>query len=129
MNGPVWLDRRAVELLHSESIAEHGGADGLRDEGLFESALARPQNLFAYEKVTDPARLATAYAFGLVKNHPFLDGNKRVAFVAAGLFLRMNAHRLTADRAEATLVMVSVASGAFSEIELADWLRKNMKAG
>ena len=129
MNGPVWLDRRAVELLHSESIAEHGGADGLRDEGLFESALARPQNLFAYEKVTDPARLAAAYAFGLAKNHPFLDGNKRVAFIAAGLFLRMNAHRLTADRAEATLVTVSVASGAFSEIELADWLRKNMKAG
>ena len=127
MNEPVWLARRALELLHSESIAEHGGADGLRDEGLFESALARPRNLLAYENVTDPARLAASYAFGLVENHAFLDGNKRIAFIAAGLFLRMNGHRLAADRAESTLVMLSVASGAFSETQLADWIRKNTK--
>ncbi len=127
MNDPVWLDRRALELLHSESIAEHGGADGLRDAGLFESALTRPQNLFAYENVTDVARLASSYAFGLTKNHAFVDGNKRIGFIAAGLFLHMNGHRLVADQAESTLVMLSVASGSFSETELADWIRRNMK--
>jgi death on curing protein len=127
MSEPVWLNRRALELLHSESIAEHGGADGLRDEGLFESALARPQNILAYEGVTEPARLAAAYAFGLAKNHAFVDGNKRIAFIAAALFLRLNGYRLVADQAEATLVMLSVASGAFSESELADWIRKHVK--
>ena len=127
MSEPVWLERGALELLHSESIAEHGGAEGLRDEGLFESALARPKNLYAYESVTDPARLAAAYAFGLARNHAFVDGNKRIAFIAAGLFLRINGKRLVADRAEATLVMLSVASGSFSETELADWTHKNMK--
>ena len=88
MSEPVWVLRDVLELLHSESIAEHGGAEGLRDEGLFESALARPRNLFAYENVDDPARLAAAYAYGLAKNHAFVDGNKRVAFIACGLFLR-----------------------------------------
>jgi death on curing protein len=129
MNDPVWLNRRALELLHSESIAEHGGADGLRDEGLFESALARPQNLLAYEGVTEPARLAASYAFGLAKNHAFVDGNKRIAFIAAALFLRLNGFRLVAEQAEATLVMLSVASGAFSENELAEWIRKHLKTG
>ena len=124
MSEPVWVDRHALELLHSESIAEHGGAEGLRDEGLFESALARPQNLFAYEGVSDLARLAASYAFGLAKNHAFVDGNKRVAFIAAGVFLRINGQRLVANQAEATLVMLSVASGAFSESELAEWIRK-----
>lgn len=100
----------------------------MRDEGLFESALARAQNLFVYEKVTDPDRLAAAYAFGLAKNHTFVDGNKRVAFIAAGLFLRLNGQRLAADRAEATLVMLSVAAGSLSEIELAEGIRRNMKA-
>jgi death-on-curing protein len=127
MSEPIWLDRRALELLHGESIAEHGGADGLRDEGLFESALARPQNLFAYEGVTDAARLAACYGFGLAKNHAFVDGNKRIAFIATALFLRMNGYRLIADQVQATLTMLSVASGAFSEEDYADWLRKNMK--
>lgn len=126
MSEPVWVRRDVLEFLHSESIAEHGGADGLRDNGLFESALARPQNLASYEGVTDPARLAACYAFGLAKNHAFVDGNKRVAFIAAGLFLRLNGYRLIADQAQATLVMLSVASGAFSEDELADWIRKNI---
>ncbi|HUB84092.1 MAG TPA: type II toxin-antitoxin system death-on-curing family toxin [Rhizomicrobium sp.] len=127
MSEPVWLNRFALELLHSESIAEHGGADGLRDEGLFESALARPVNLHAYESVTDPARLAASYAFGLAKNHAFVDGNKRIAFIAAALFLRLNGMRLVADQAEATLVVLSVASGAFSEGELTAWIRAHMK--
>ena len=127
MSAPVWLDRRALELLHGESIAEHGGADGLRDEGLFESALARPQNLFAYEGETDIARLAACYGFGLAKNHAFVDGNKRVAFIATGLFLRLNGHRLVVDQVQATMTMLSVASGAFSESEFADWIRKHIK--
>ena len=125
MNEPIWLRRDALELLHSESIAEHGGADGLRDESLFESALARPINLHAYEGVTDIARLAASYAFGLAKNHAFVDGNKRIAFIAAGLFMYLNGWRLTADQAQATLVMLSLASGSFSEDELAEWIRKN----
>jgi death-on-curing protein len=127
MSEPIWLNRFALELLHSESIAEHGGADGLRDAGLFESALTRPMNLHAYEGVTDPARLAASYAFGLAKNHAFVDGNKRIAFIAAALFLRLNGMRLVADQAEATLVILSIASGAFSEDELAAWIRKHVK--
>jgi len=127
MSEPIWLLREALELLHSESLAEHGGAEGLRDAGLFESALARPKNLFAYEGITDPARLAASYAFGLAKNHAFIDGNKRIAFIAAGLYLQLNGFRLIADPAQATLVMLSVASSAFSEAELADWIRKNIE--
>ncbi len=127
MSEPVWINRRALELLHSESIAEHGGADGLRDEGLFESALARPRNLHAYDGVKDVARLAASYAYGLAKNHAFVDGNKRVAFIAAGLFLYLNGYRLKADQAEAVLIVLSVAAGSFSEDELADWIRRNMK--
>jgi len=127
MKPPVWLSRRALELLHSESIAEHGGADELRDEGLFESALARPQNLHAYEGVTDVARLAASYTFGLAKNHAFVDGNKRVAFIAAGLFLRLNGWKLKADQAEATLIILSVASGSLGEDELAEWIRGHMQ--
>ena len=127
MSDPIWVRRETLELLHSESIAEHGGLDGLRDEGLFESAIARPRNLLAYEGVTDVARLAASYAFGLAKNHAFHDGNKRIAFIAAGLFLRLNGWRLVADQAQATLVILSVASGAFTENELADWLRNHIQ--
>jgi len=123
---PAWVNRHVLELLHSESIAEHGGAEGLRDEGLFESALARPQNLFAYEGVTGMARLAASYIFGLAKNHAFVDGNKRVAFIAGGLFLRLNGWRLKAEQAEATLVILSVASGAMSEDELAEWIGRHI---
>ena len=127
MSEPVWLHRNVLELLHSESIAEHGGADGLRDEGLFESALARPQNLFAYEGTKDIARLAASYAFGLAKNHAFVDGNKRIAFIACGLFLRLNGFRLVADQAQATLVMLSLASSAMGEEEFAAWLSRHME--
>jgi death-on-curing protein len=127
MSEPIWVRRETLELLHSESIAEHGGADGLRDEGLFESALARPQNLLAYEGITDLSRLAACYAYGLAKNHAFVDGNKRVAFIAAGVFLRLNGWRLVADQAQATLVILSVASGAFSEKQLAEWIANNIR--
>ncbi|HVZ70308.1 MAG TPA: type II toxin-antitoxin system death-on-curing family toxin [Rhizomicrobium sp.] len=127
MSEPAWLNRHVLEILHGESIAEHGGADGLRDEGLFESALARPQNLFAYEGVTDIARLAACYGFGLAKNHAFVDGNKRIAFIATGLFLRLNGYRLVADQVQATLTVLSVASGACSENEYAEWIRRHMQ--
>lgn len=117
-----WLERRALELLHDESIAEHGGAPGLRDEGLFESALARPLNLAAYGE-PDLAELAAAYGVGLAKNHPFVDGNKRVALLAFGLFLGLNGRRLTATQADATLAMLAVAAGSLDEAAFAAWLR------
>jgi death-on-curing protein len=125
MSEPVWLSRRALELLHQESLAEHGGADGLRDSGLLDSALARAQNIHAYENATDPFRLAAAYAFGIAKNHPFVDGNKRAAFIAAGLFLRINGVRLNADKTQAVLAMLDLAAGELTESQFAEWLRKN----
>lgn len=117
-----WVRRQALELLHDESIAEHGGAPGLRDEGLFESALARPQNLAVYGE-PDYADLAAAYGVGLAKNHPFVDGNKRTAFLAVGLFLALNGRRLVATQAEATLTMLAVAAGSMDETTFAAWLR------
>ncbi|MCU0928466.1 MAG: type II toxin-antitoxin system death-on-curing family toxin [Burkholderiaceae bacterium] len=117
-----FVDRRALLLLHDESLAEHGGAPGLRDEGLLDSALARPHNLVAYGD-PDLAALAAAYGVGLAKNHPFVDGNKRAAFLAVGLFLALNGHRLVASQAEATLTMLAVAAGDLSEDDFAAWIR------
>ncbi|MBN8491987.1 MAG: type II toxin-antitoxin system death-on-curing family toxin [Burkholderiales bacterium] len=117
-----WIDRRALELLHEESLAEHGGAAGLRDEGLLESALARPLNLVAYGS-PDVHELAATYGVGLARNHPFVDGNKRAAFLAVGLFLALNGHRLRASQADATLTMLAVAAGQMDEGAFARWLR------
>ena len=117
-----WVDKRLLLLLHDESLAEPGGASGLRDEGLFDSALARPLNLLAYGK-PDFADLAAAYAVGLAKNHCFVDGNKRVAFLAVGLFLHLNGRRLIAPQADATLTMQGLAGGEVSEAAFAAWLR------
>lgn len=119
-----WVDQRALLLLHEESLAEHGGASGLRDEGLLQSALARPQNLVAYGE-PDVADLAAAYGFGLAKNHAFVDGNKRAAFLALGLFLALNCWRLTATQAEATLTMLDVAAGVVDEAAFANWIRSH----
>jgi death on curing protein len=121
-----WVERRALELLHDESIAEHGGAAGLRDEGLLESALARPLNLAAYGE-PDVAELAAAYGVGLAKNHPFVDGNKRAAFLAVGMFLALNGKRLVATQADATLAMLAVASGTLDEPAFAQWLREHVQ--
>ncbi len=120
-----WIDRRVLLLLHDESLALHGGSSGLRDEGLLDSALARPLNRVAYggEPPPDIAELAAAYGVGLAKNHCFVDGNKRAAFLAVGLFLHMNGHKLTASQAEATVAMQGVASGSIGETEFAAWLR------
>lgn len=124
---PRWIDKEALILLHAESLAEHGGLEGIRDEGLLDSALARPQNVHAYEEVTDVARLAAAYGVGIAKNHPFADGNKRAAFLSIGLFLGLNGKRLVADKAEATQVMLAVAAGELSEAEFAEWIKAHMK--
>ena len=122
MSGWRWIDKRALLLLHDESLAEHGGAAGLRDEGLLESALARPQHLKSYGN-PDVADLADAYGVGLAKNHPFVDGNKRAAFLAVGVFLTLNGQRLVATQAEATLTMLGVASGELAEVAFATWIR------
>ena len=117
-----WVDRRLLTLLHDESLAMHGGASGLRDEGLLDSALARPQNLAAYGS-TDLAALCASHAAGLSQNHPFVDGNKRAAFLAVGLCLGLNGHRLAASQAEATVAMFGLAGGEFDEATFAAWLR------
>ena len=122
-----WVDRGALVLLHDESLAEHGGASGLREEGLLESALARPLNLAANGS-PDVHALAAAYGVGLAKNHPFVDGNKRAAFLAVGMFLRLNGWRLTAPQADATLTMLAVAAGQMDEAAFAHWLRQHTRA-
>ena len=122
-----WIDKRLLLLLHDESLSMHGGASGMRDEGLLDSALARPLNIVAYGE-PDVAHLAAAYGFGLAKNHPYIDGNKRTAFLAVGLFLRLNGQRLVASQTDATLTMLQVAGSELSEPAFADWLRTNMAA-
>lgn len=128
MSEPQWINNLSVILLHSESLAEFGGSEGLRDEGLLESALARARNLYEYEGIQDLGALAAAYAFGIARNHPFVDGNKRVAFSTIGLFLGRNGYELEADKVDATRVMFSLAAGEITEEELAEWIRKSMVA-
>ena len=121
-----WITKSALMLLHGESLATHGGGEGLRDEGLLDSALARPLNLVACaadDAPPDVAALAASYTVGLAKNHPFVDGNKRAAFLATGLFLYLNGYRLDATQANATITMLAVATGDITEDAFADWLR------
>lgn len=120
--GWIWLDRRVMLAVHEEQLAEHGGASGIRDEGMFDSALNRPLNLAAYGD-PDVAALAAAYGFGLARNHPFVDGNKRTAFVAVELFLWLNGQHLVADDASCVLTTLALAAGDLSEDAFADWLR------
>ena len=121
-----WVDKRSLLLLHDESLATHGGASGIRDEGLLDSALARPLNLVAYGE-PDIAELAAAYASGLVRNHPFVDGNKRAAFLATGIFLAINGFRLVADQAEATAAVLALATSELDEPSFAAWLRQHLQ--
>lgn len=126
-----WISKSSLLLLHGESLAEHGGATGLRDEGLLDSALGRPLNLLAYasqDEAPDFAALAASYTVGLAKNHPFVDGNKRAAFLATGLFLYLNGYRLSVSQADATITMLAVASGEITENEFAAWLRGHTAA-
>ena len=127
MKEPRWLNRRALVLLHSETVAEHGGRPSVLDEGLLDSALARPLQIFNYEAKPDLARLAAAYAAGLVRNHPFADGNKRAAFLSVGLFLGLNGYRLDADQVDAARKVLALAAGELSEKEFAAWIRTHLK--
>ena len=120
-----WIDQRLLVLLHDESLAMHGGASGLREAGLLESALARPLNLAVYGE-PDVAALAASYASGLAQNHPFVDGNKRAAFLSIGLFLGLNGRRLTASQAEATVAMFGLACADVDEATFAAWLRERI---
>ncbi|MCC6467929.1 MAG: type II toxin-antitoxin system death-on-curing family toxin [Alphaproteobacteria bacterium] len=126
MKEPVWLPRKLIVTLQSLAIAEFGGSPGIRDEGLLESALARPQNLLAYGEPSLFA-LAAAYAFGLAKNHAFVDGNKRIAFAAIDVFLQLNGCELTASDVEATVVLQDLAAGKLSEDDLARWIEINSR--
>lgn len=117
------MDQRALMLLHAESLAEHGGLWGLRDEAALESAMARPRNVYAYEHTADVARLAAAYGFGLIRGHPFNDGNKRAGFLAIGLFLELNGFELHVEEANAVKTILDVAAGNLSEKALAEWIR------
>jgi len=126
MSGWRWVNRQVLLLLHEESLAEHGGAPGLRDEGLLDSALSRPLNLALYDD-PDVADLAAAYGMGLAKNHAFVDGNKRTAFLALGMFLALNGHRMRATQGDATLTMLAVAAGEISEKGLSQWIRDHME--
>ena len=118
----VWLDPSVIHAVHDEQLGEHGGAAGLRDAGLLESALARPMQLASYGQPDAPA-LAAAYGFGLAKNHPFVDGNKRTAFVAVELFLALNGLQLNASDAECVMAMLQLAAGECTEEQLAQWVR------
>lgn len=123
MKEPKWIVQRALLLLHSASLAEHGGLEGVRDEGLLESALNRPRNKFSYESEYDIFDLAAAYGFGLARNHPFHDGNKRIAFLAAGLFLAINGYELVAEQMDAIQTMLRLAAGQLTETSFASWVR------
>lgn len=127
MKAWVWLSQEALLLAHDEQLAEHGGATGIRDQGLFESALARAKNLAAYGE-PDAAALAAAYAFGVAKNHPFIDGNKRTALIALETFLLLNGFELIADDVACVQTILSLAAGELSEEDLAAWIRKNVSA-
>jgi len=126
MSEPVWLRIETILAAHDEQLAEHGGGAGVRDPGLLESALARPLNLFAYGEPSLP-KLAASYAFGIARNHPFVDGNKRTAAVAAELFLGLNGLDLTVDDVELVRVFLALAAGEVTEEELAAWIGRNSR--
>lgn len=127
MPEPEWVAKEALLVLHSKSIAAHGGIDGLRDESLLGSALQRPLDRFHYEGEQDILALAAVYGVGVAKNHPFLDGNKRAAFLCLTLFLRLNGRELTADQVQATKTMYAVAAGEIEIDSLTEWLRTNSR--
>ena len=118
----IWIDTAVLLAVHDEQLTEHGGISGIRDTGMFESAIDRAKNLAAYGE-PDAAQLAAAYGYGLAKNHPFLDGNKRTAFVAVELFLALNGYDLQASDADCILIMLSVTAGDIDEQTFADWIR------
>jgi death-on-curing protein len=126
MREPVWLETAAVLRIHLDQLAEHGGGLGVRDPGLLDSAMARARNLHAYGE-TDLVVLATAHASGIVRNHPFIDGNKRTGFVAAALFLKVNRIDIVATEVDVVVNMLALAAGELSDEAFTAWLRVNVK--
>ena len=126
MKEPYWLTREECLALHEMMLSQHGGSEGLRDENLLESALAKPRHLFAYGKPT-MSDLAASYVFGVVKNHPFIDGNKRTGFMLGAGFLERNGYEFHASEAEAVVRTLALAAGELSESEFAAWLKMNSR--
>jgi death-on-curing protein len=124
---PVWVPRAWVDAAHYSQLDEHGGSHGIRDENALESALARPRNRYAYEPEADLADFAAAYAYGIATSHPFVDGNKRTAFVVAASFLSVNGYDVERTDAEVVEAMYAVADGGMSEADLAEWFRVAMR--
>jgi death on curing protein len=124
MHEPIWIPRDMVLAVHLRQLSEHGGGEGVRDSGLLDSALQRPQNKFAYEK-TDVFDLAAAYAFGLARNHPFVDGNKRTALVSSFLFLYANGFKVICTQEERVVRFLALAAGNLEETALAEWFGSN----
>jgi death-on-curing protein len=122
---PKWLSRMVVDAIHHDQLREHGGLPGVRDENVLESALARPQQKWQYSDRADVPALAAAYAFGLVQNHPYRDGNKRIGFLAMVTFLGVNGHDFSATEAEVVAEILALADGSVSEEALADWIRQH----
>jgi len=122
---PRWIDPRALVLLHAEALAEHGGLSGVRDAAALESALARPRHIYQYETKADIPRLAAAYAYGIIRNHPFNDGNKRAGFIAAALFLELNGFAFNADDGDTIETIFALAAGELSERQFVEWLRSH----
>ena len=127
MSEPLWVEQAVVFAIHDEQLAEHGGATGVRDMGLLESALARPRNRYAYGRISLPA-LAVSYAYGIAKNHPFVDGNKRTSLVVAELFLLLNGVELTATNESIVITWLKLAAGEMSENRLARWVSEHIRA-
>lgn len=126
MREPLWLSRYEIDRLHELLIVQFGGSHGVRDRALIDSALARPTNRWHYDPDADLASLAASYAYGLSQNHGYVDGNKRIAFIAATVFLHINGQLMEASETEAYYMMLEVASGEKTEAELADWLREHL---
>lgn len=124
MKRPEWILRETALALHEQLLAEFGGSGGIRDEGLLDFALGRPENLFGYGQPT-LSELAASYAFGLVKNHPFVDGNKRIGFAICALFLQLNGQKLIATEVDAVIQTLALAAGEIGEVEYASWLEAN----
>ena len=127
MREPRWVPRVVVEAVHFDQIRTHGGLAGLRDDAALESALARPRNRWAYGRAVDVARLAAAYAYGLARGHPFRDGNKRIAFLTAVVFLELNGHVLDATDEDVVGRVVALAAGRLTEARLATWIRASKR--
>ncbi len=123
---PIWVDRIVVDAVHADQLIAHGGLPGIKDENALESALARPRHRFAYGRQVDLARLAAGYGFGLARNHPYRDGNKRIAFLVMAVFLGLNGYELDVSEAEVVTTMIRLSAGAMSENALAAWLRRHL---